>query len=174
MDKLRTALLRLLPVSMLVISPYAVSETHHSIDKRQTIQVNEMQRHHILTEMRALLSGTQHILDALSREDMGAVAHHARQLGMGMAHKGEGHLQSILPPEFMQLGVSVHKGFDQIAADAESARNPKHTLGQLGKLMEKCNACHTAWQLRTSSNTGKPGSAAGSTSSHPHHDTSHH
>lgn len=172
MNKLCTVLIRFLPVSMLVISTGTVGETHHSIDKRQTIQVNEMQRNHILTEMRSLLSGTQHILDALSKEDMKAVAHHARQLGMGMAHKGEDHLRSVLPPEFMRLGMSVHKDYDQIAGDAESVKDPKYTLGQMGKLMEKCNACHTTWQLRAENSTGKPDST-GAPPHHPH-DGSHH
>lgn len=168
------ALIRLFPAIMLMISTHVASGSmsHSSIDTRQTIQVNEMQRNHILTEMHSLLSGTQHILDALSKEDMTAVAHHARQLGMGMAHKGEGHLQSILPPEFMQLGMSVHKGFDQIASDAESIKDSRHTLQQMGKLMEKCNACHTVYQLQLRTDkvgeTDKPGTSPDV--HHHHHD----
>lgn len=176
MHRLAT-LVRLLPVSMLVISTHAVSESHDrgSMDTRQVIHVNEMQRSHILTEMRSLLSGTQRILQALPGEDMTTVAHQARQLGMGMAHKGEGHLRSILPPEFMRLGMSVHKGFDQIAADAESMKNPKHTLRQMGELMEKCNACHAGYQLQLrTDNTGnmnKPDTS--SDAHHHHHDAGH-
>ena len=81
--------------------------TADDIDKRQVLHLTELQRDHILTEMRALLSGTQKILDALHKEDMAAIAAHARSLGMGMAHKGEGHLKSVLPREFMQLGMAT-------------------------------------------------------------------
>ena len=118
------------------------------IDKRQILSLTEHQRDHILTEMRALLSGTQNILGALSREDMVAVAEHARSLGMGMAHKGEDHLKAVLPKEFMQLGMSVHGAFDQIAADAESLKDPRHTLQQLSESMKKCTACHDSYQIR--------------------------
>lgn len=118
------------------------------IDERQVLSITEMQRNHILTEMRALLAGTQNILYALSEDDMAAVARHARALGMGMAHKGENHLQSVLPQEFMQLGMAVHKNFDQIAIDAESLKDPKHTLRQLSASMNQCVACHAAYQIR--------------------------
>lgn len=125
------------------------------IDRRQVLSLNEMQRNHILTEMRALLAGTQNILSALAGDDMVAVARHARPLGTGMAHKGEDHMQAVLPQEFMQLGMSVHKDFDQIAADAESLKSPKHTLKQLSESMNKCIACHDAYQIRIADQPAK-------------------
>jgi hypothetical protein len=38
------------------------------IDKRRVLKLTEMQREHVLSEMRALLSGTQNILVALQRK----------------------------------------------------------------------------------------------------------
>jgi hypothetical protein len=67
---------------------------------------------------------------------------------MGMAHKGEDHLKAVLPEEFMRMGMSVHKAFDQMAADAESLKDPKHTLRQLSKAMQTCNGCHAGYQIR--------------------------
>jgi cytochrome c556 len=118
------------------------------IDKRQAVQLTELQRNHVLTEMRALLSGIQKILEAILREDMAGIAQHSRSLGMGMAHKGEDHLKTVLPKEFMQLGMAVHRGFDQMAVDAESRKDPQHTLRQLSELMKKCVACHESYQIR--------------------------
>lgn len=117
------------------------------VDERQVLHLTEHQRNHVLTEMRALLSGTQGILDALHKEDMAAVAAHARSLGMGMAQKGEDHLGAVLPKEFMQLGMSVHKAFDRMAVDAEALKDPKHTLRQLSESMKKCVACHDSYQI---------------------------
>ncbi len=48
------------------------------MDKRQVLKLNEQQRGLVLGEMRALLSGTQNILAALSKDDMAAVAQQAR------------------------------------------------------------------------------------------------
>ena len=128
--------------------------TATEVDKRKVLPLAEHQRNHVLTEMRALLSGTRNILEALSREDMTAVASHARSLGMGMVDKGEDHLLGVLPKEFMQLGMATHKDFDKIAADAESLKDPRHTLRQLSESMKKCSACHESYQIRVENLSG--------------------
>jgi hypothetical protein len=64
-----------------------------------------------------------------------------------MPHKGEDHMKAILPQGFMQMGMSLHRDFDQIAADAESLKDPKHTLKQLSNSMGKCVACHAPYQI---------------------------
>lgn len=119
------------------------------MDERKILSLNEMQRNHILTEMRTMLLGTQQIIQALSEEDMMSVARHARMLGMDREHKGENHLHSILPKDFMQLGISMHQSFDQIATDAESLKDPKRTLAQLSTTMQYCATCHAAYQIQT-------------------------
>ncbi len=135
-------------ILVIVLGIFTAAAAADEVDKRHTLPLTEHQRSHVLTEMRGLLAGTQNILDALSREDMVAVAREARALGMGMVHKGEDHLKAVLPKEFMQLGMSVHKSFDEIALDAESLKDPKHTLWQLSESMQKCNACHATYQIR--------------------------
>lgn len=130
-------------------------------DNRQVLSLNEPQRGHVLEEMRALLSGVQNILAALAKDDMAAVAQHARPLGMGMMRKAEDHLKGVLPREFGLLGMSVHQDFDRIAADAESLNNPKHTLGQLSNTMYKCVACHDAYQIRVERKSANQNGATG-------------
>jgi hypothetical protein len=138
------------------------------IDKRQIIPLSEHQRDHVLSEMRVLLSGTRNILDALSRDEMAAVAREAKSLGLGMAGKGESHLGSVLPAEFMRLGMSVHRDFDNIARDAQSIEDPRHTLRQLGEAMKKCDSCHASYQIRVKEH------AAGKESSPAHRHQHHH
>jgi len=135
------------------------------MDNRQTLTLSEAQRSHVLEEMRALLSGTRDILAALSTDDMAAVSRYARPLGLGMAHKAEDHLKSVLPREFMQLGMSLHKDFDLIAADAESKKDSKLTLRQLSDAMAKCVACHDAYQISATPASGQPVQAK----EHEHH-----
>jgi cytochrome c553 len=134
-------------------------------DNRQILSLSEAQRGHVLEEMRALLSGTRNILAALSTDDMAAVSKYARPLGLGMAHKAEDHLKGVLPREFMQLGMSLHRDFDQIAADAESRQDPKLTLRQLSDAMTKCVACHDTYLIRTTLVSGQPAQ----THEHGHH-----
>jgi hypothetical protein len=138
----------ILAIALVFIASGATGNEVDEVDKRRVLPLTENQRDHVLTEMRALLSGTQNILDALSKEDMAAVARESRSLGTGMAHKGEDHLKAVLPEEFMWMGMSVHKAFDQVAADAESLKDPQHTLRQLSKAMQTCNECHASYQIR--------------------------
>jgi hypothetical protein len=138
----------ILAIALVFIASIATGNEIDEVDARRILPLTEHQRDHVLTEMRALLTGTQNILDALSKEDMALVAQEARSLGIGMAHKGEDHLKAVLPEEFMRMGMSVHKAFDQIAADAESLKDPKHTLRQLSKAMQTCNGCHAGYQIR--------------------------
>ncbi|MGZ0020220.1 hypothetical protein [Nitrosomonas sp. wSCUT-2] len=149
-------------IACLLIATSAIAA---DIDNRQTLSLSEVQRGHVLEEMRALLSGTQSILAALSTDDMASVSKHARPLGLGMAHKAEDHLKGMLPKEFMQLGMSLHRDFDQMAADAESKKDSKLTLRQLSDAMIKCIACHDTYQIRTALPSGQPVQ----TQEHEHH-----
>jgi hypothetical protein len=36
-----------------------------------------------------------------------------------------------------------------MATDAEGIGTPKHSLAQLSDILQKCVACHAAYQLRT-------------------------
>lgn len=126
---------------------FVTSAFANEVDNRKTLTLTDPQRHHVLTEMRELLAGTQHILAALAKDDMAAVAEYSRALGFDMKHKAENPLHEVLPKEFMQLGMSMHKDFDLIAADAASLKDPKHTLQQMSDTMGKCTACHASYQI---------------------------
>lgn len=156
----------------LALSMFTLTAAAGEIDKRQILPLTELQRDHVLTEMRAMLSGIQKIVDALSKEDLKAVAGEARPLGMGMAHKAEGHLRAVLPKDFMQLGTSVHKSFDKIAEDAESLKDSKLTLRQLSELLQKCNGCHANYQIgaRTDAKADAKASSSASDEQNLHHE----
>ncbi len=126
----------------------ASSAFAEAVDNRQILILTEPQRNHVLTEMRSLLTGTQNILAAIAKDDMAAVAGHAELLGFNMKHKAENPLHDVLPKDFMMLGMSMHKDFDLIAADAVTLKDPKHTLKQLSDTMAKCTGCHASYQIR--------------------------
>lgn len=119
----------------------------NKFDQRQALPLNQAQQAHVLSEMRSLLAGTQAIITALATDDMDTVAKQARLLGMGMKKKPENKLQGILPKAFMMQGKAVHMAFDRIADDAESLKNPKHTLKQLGEALSLCKGCHEMYRI---------------------------
>lgn len=118
-------------------------------DGRKAIVLAPQERGLILAEMRAFLSGLQTLTTALTQDDMKTVAKTARSLGRAATHEVPPALMAKLPLEFKQLGFSVHGDFDQIALDAESLGDPKHTLAQVGTMMQKCVACHSTFQLQS-------------------------
>lgn len=140
---------KIILVALALTSSLAIAQE----DSRRIVDLNEANRHLVLSEMRALFSGTQAILGALANDDMKAVADAAKPLGMGMAQNAENHLHDALPKEFMMLGKTVHVAFDEIARDAETVNDAKHTLKQLNQMMGQCTACHATYQIRSISAT---------------------
>ena len=124
-------------------------KTEAAPDGRVAIVVEPPERDLLLQEMRLFLEGLQAMAAGLEKDDLGAVASAARALGSKMNGDVPAALMTKLPLEFKTLGLSVHRDFDQIALDAEGLGMPKHTLGQVSAVMQKCVACHRTYQLRT-------------------------
>ena len=141
------------------------------VDQRQVLPLNEMQRNHLLGEMRMLLTGTGAILEALAQDDRAAVARHARSLGVEMPHKMEGHIDKVLPEQFMLMGMALHQDFDRIAQDAESGKDTRHMLRQLSEALGRCAACHAIYQIGT---TGQQSGKQGSQNVHGKHEAHSH
>lgn len=123
-------------------------------DQRQPLLLSPPQRAHLLAEMRRLLTGTQQLVGALANDDLTAAAQHAQALGMAMTGSAENHLGQVLPPAFMQLGISLHQDFDVLAADIKTQKNAKHSLRQLAAALTKCYSCHAAYQLSDADSPG--------------------
>ena len=121
-------------------------------DTRTVIQLSPQHRSLVLTEMRQFLSGLQQLSDALSQDDMEAVAKVAQALGSPMTHDVPPDLKQALPEGFRKLGFAVHQDFDQIALDASSLGDSQHTLSQLGATLSRCVSCHSTYQIRVEEN----------------------
>ncbi|MBX3614360.1 MAG: hypothetical protein KF786_12400 [Burkholderiaceae bacterium] len=130
----------------------AAGPTHPSApgvgaDRRAVLVLTDPERHLVLEEMRNFLAVLQTISEALPGEDMKAVAVAARKMGSGAANEIPPETVAKLPDTFKQLAGAVHGSFDAIALDAESLGDPKHTMGQVGEMLGKCNACHGIYQI---------------------------
>lgn len=119
------------------------------VDERTVMVLAPSEREVVLLEMRQFLSGVQLMTDAVARDDAKALAQAARSLGKAAVHEVSPELRAKLPAEFKQLGFSVHSDFDQIAMDAESLGDMKHSMTQLSSTLQKCVACHTIYQIQS-------------------------
>jgi len=116
-------------------------------DERQALNLEAAERAMLLTEMRQFLNGIQVMAEALSRDDLNAVAMAAKPLGRAAMHDVPDSMKAKLPKEFKQFASSVHGGFDQLALDAESLGDTRHTQKQLAGILKNCVSCHDAFQI---------------------------
>jgi hypothetical protein len=138
-------------VAVIAVMTYKLllaGKTEAAPDGRVAILVEPPERDLLLQEMRLFLEGLQAMAAGLEKDDLGAVASAARALGSKMTGDVPAALMTKLPIEFKTLGLSVHRDFDQIALDAEGLGSPKHALGQMSAVMQKCVACLKTYQLR--------------------------
>ena len=146
--------LSIIAVLLLVIVAMAykfivAGSTEKAADGRVAIILEPGEKALMLREMRGFLSGLQGVMDALSREDMQAVAKASRALGAAHAGGVPAEMLGKLPLEFKTLALGVHSDFDTIAMDAEWTNLPKRTLGQVSDVLKKCTACHDSYRVTT-------------------------
>ena len=121
-------------------------------DDRQTVQLPEMMRQHMLANMRDHLLTLEEITRSLANEDYDGAADTAEnRLGLSSldAH-GASHLGKFLPPEMGQIGMNMHKAasrFAVAARDAEVEGGLQEAFSALSEVMQQCVACHANYKV---------------------------
>jgi hypothetical protein len=118
-------------------------------DQRTPIALSDHESAYIRREMRGLLETLREILDASTAGDRAHIVAAGRRAGTNDPETEHipNSLASKLPPEFKKLGLATHRGFDQIALDADQFGAADLTSKQVVELMRNCVSCHAAWRL---------------------------
>jgi len=122
-------------------------QTTPSADGRRAIQLAPAERDLVLGEMRAMLSSVQGVVQGVQAHDPKQVAAAARASGMSAAVDLSPGLMAKLPLDFKNLGMSVHRGFDDLAQTAEKGASGDALLNALGKQLAACVGCHASYRL---------------------------
>jgi hypothetical protein len=122
-------------------------QTRMAPDGRTAILLAPDERNLVLTEMRGMLGTVQGMVNGVKAGDLKQVAQAARASGMAAAADVNPALMAKLPLEFKQLGLSVHKRFDEIATEADSGVSHEKLLGSLGTQLSACVACHASYRI---------------------------
>ena len=137
-------------VPVLALGLVSLNASANEFDARQEIELSEEHKAQLLSNMRGALAATQSIVSALAIDDMQAVADYARPLGFkARQQKGSDGLHDALPRSFKMMGKAMHQDFDKIADDAETLKDPKHTLQQLAAVMGSCQGCHATFRIES-------------------------
>ena len=122
-------------------------------DNRVKIVLTEPERAVIFGEMRYFLIGTQQIIAAIANDNMKKVSEVAETLGPKMMRNiAKKTIRPKLPLGFKKFGHSLHNNFDMIAQNAKDFGDSQLILKQLGAALEKCVACHAAYQITIEGN----------------------
>ena len=99
-----------------------------------------------------MLQSLSRIVHGLAAGDLVMVEEAARASGMRATIDPQ--LQKKLPPHSLQLGLRVHKRFDQLADAIKTGATKDDVLKRLAALTGYCLACHAAYRLEESVITG--------------------
>lgn len=122
-------------------------QTAPSTDTRRAILLAPAERDLVLAEMRGMLNAVQGVVQGVRARDTKQVAAAARASGMAAAVDVNPALMAKLPLDFKDLGLSVHKGFDELAAAADKGASGDELLERLGKQLAACTGCHASYRL---------------------------
>ena len=123
--------------------------TVEGTDERTAIVLQSAERDLVLSEMRGLLVATQGILEGANQGDSQQISKAARAAGMAAAADVNPVLMAKLPLAFKRLGMGVHQEMDDIAQAAEEGKASGEILTMVANTLNKCIACHSAWQVKS-------------------------
>lgn len=122
-------------------------QTAPSTDGRTAVQLAPQERDLVLADMRIMLGSVQGVVQALAQGEVGKAAAPARASGVAAMGETRPLMAAKFPMAFRQMSMSVHQGFDRLAADAEGGTPPARLSEALGALLGICLACHEAYRF---------------------------
>ena len=114
-------------------------------DRRQATVVPLQVSEAVRTEMRTMLGSLHGVLTASISGDTAAMRQAATRSGLATA--ADPALEKVLPEGFLQLGITTHRQFDDLAA-AIAAGAPRDSIAvRLARLTGSCVSCHETYRL---------------------------
>lgn len=114
-------------------------------DTRTAILLPAAARTAVLAEMRTMLGSINGVLLAQAQGDTAAIR--VAALSSGAAAAADPTLESLLPVAWLQLAMSTHHQFDDLAVAASRPHGTDSVTARLARLTGNCVACHAAYRL---------------------------
>jgi len=121
-------------------------------DGRKTVQLPDMMREHMLSNMRDHLLALEEITRYLANQQYDEAAEIAEnRLGMSSLElHGASHLGKFMPKEMGAIGTNMHRAasrFALAARDAELEGGLGKAFSALSEVMQQCVACHSGYKV---------------------------
>lgn len=121
--------------------------------ERVAIELSPAGREQVLAEMRMMLRAVNGVVTHAAVGDRDGMRDAALSGGTRIAVDMDTALMRRLPEEFVQLGMSTHRAFDEVAAAVEAGADRDSALALLGGITDRCVACHASYRLTTHGET---------------------
>ena len=126
--------------------------TAHAEDTRQFVEFPPMMLEHEMANMRDHLATLQKIQAALGAGQYDGASRLAeRRLGLSsFGLHGAKHVAPYMPEGMQAIGTEMHKAASRFALEVNKAAatgDLRPAIAALGKVTEKCVACHAAYRL---------------------------
>ncbi len=136
----------------LLIFLLAFSTTVLAKDTRIKVELPQMMREHMMSNMRGHLQSLEAITRHLSRHEYDQAADVAEKtLGMSsLDTHGASHLGKFMPAEMGRIGQQMHRAASRFAVatrDAEIDGGLNKAFAALSDVMQQCLACHAAYRV---------------------------
>ena len=114
-------------------------------DTRTEIQLPAEARAKVLGEMRIMLGSLHDILVAVPAGDTAAIRVAAERSGVAAAVDPE--LVKLMPPQFINMAMAAHRGFDDVRAAVTAGAPSDSIISMLSRSTSNCVACHATFRL---------------------------
>jgi len=139
----------LVSVTLLTLLTFLGSTSNAAIDSRQWVNLPEMMRNHMMSNMRDHMIAIDKILNSLGNGEMDIAAEIAEQhLGMSsLKTHGANHMAKLMPEGMREAGTNMHKAASRFALKAQEG-DPVPTYKALAEITSACVACHTEYRIK--------------------------
>lgn len=142
-------MLRKLIIALLVLG-FSISAA--AKDEREQVQLPELMREHMLSNMRDHLLALEIITRNLAAGEYDTAAETAEsRLGMtSMTSHGAAHMAPFMPEPMRTLGTAMHRAASRFAIKAKDAAvegGLAEAFGALSEVMQQCVACHSGYRV---------------------------
>lgn len=114
-------------------------------DGRKRLDLPTEAQEAVRLEMRTMLGSLHDLLTAGAKGDTAAMRAAAARSGLATAV--DPALEKLLPEEFLQLGTSTHRQFDDLGTAVQRGVAAESVLAGLGRLTGNCVACHASYRF---------------------------
>lgn len=118
-------------------------------DSRVAVDFPPMMQNHMLANMRDHLAALAEANELAAEQQWDKAAEVIEQrLGMSsLDDHGAGHMAKMMPAEMQALGTAMHQSASRLSRTLQEG-DAQAVIGGMADLMNRCNACHSAFKLR--------------------------